>query len=319
MVIESNLDRAKGAVASVLVQNGTLRVGSILQIGGNLAKVRGMLNSIGENIKEAGPSSPVLIWGLSKVPSVGETFTAFKDEKDAKLFISANPNVNKIGTTLFSQLSENYAVSDSENKSRINVIIKADTQGSAEAITTSLNKINDSKVQIRVLYACAGEITETDVEFASTSSASLFAFNTTAASGALKSAKTLGVTIKEFNVIYDLFDFIQSLIDSLVGPQYEERFIGMASVKTVFPLGKSFVAGSFVTEGKITKSSFIHVLRDNDILYKGLMDSLKKIKENVLEITEDSECGIFVAEFDSWKQGDVIKAFELIPKKKSTF
>lgn len=319
MIIESNLDRAKGAVASVLVQNGTLRVGNILQIGGNLAKVRGMVNSVGDSIREAGPSSPVLIWGLSKVPSVGDTFTAFKDEKDAKLFITTNPSSNKISSTSFPQLSENYAVSDSENKSRINVIIKTDTQGSAEAIATSLNKINDSKVQIRILYSCAGEITETDVEFASTSSAALFSFNTTAASGALKSAKTLGVTIKEFNVIYDLFDFIQSLIDSLVGPQYEERFIGMASVKTVFPLAKSFVAGSFVIEGKITKSSFIHVLRDNEILYKGLMDSLKKIKENVLEVTEDSECGIFLAGFDSWKQGDIIKAFELIPKKKSTF
>lgn len=319
MIIESNLDRAKGAVASVLVQNGTLRVGNILQIGGNLAKVRGMVNSVGDSIREAGPSSPVLIWGLSKVPSVGDTFTAFKDEKDAKLFITTNPSSNKISSSSFPQLSENYAVSDSENKSRINVIIKTDTQGSAEAIATSLNKINDSKVQIRILYSCAGEITETDVEFASTSSAALFSFNTTAASGALKSAKTLGVTIKEFNVIYDLFDFIQSLIDSLVGPQYEERFIGMASVKTVFPLAKSFVAGSFVIEGKITKSSFIHVLRDNEILYKGLMDSLKKIKENVLEVTEDSECGIFLAGFDSWKQGDIIKAFELIPKKKSTF
>ena len=319
MVIESNLDRAKGAVASVLVQNGTLRVGNILQIGGNLAKIRGMVDSIGENIKEAGPSSPVLIWGLSKVPSVGDTFTAFKDEKDAKLYLTANPGLNKTSISSFPQLSENYAVSDSENKSRINVIIKTDTQGSAEAIATSLNKINDSKVQIRILYSCAGEITETDVEFASTSSAALFAFNTTAASGALKSAKTLGVIIKEFNVIYDLFDFIQSLIDSLVGPQYEERFIGMASVKTVFPLAKSFVAGSFVLEGKITKSSFIHVLRDNDVLYKGLIDSLKKVKENVLEVTEDSECGVFVSEFDSWKQGDLIKAFELIPKKKSTF
>ena len=319
IVIESNLDRAKGAVASVLVQNGTLRVGNILQIGGNLAKIRGMVDSIGENIKEAGPSSPVLIWGLSKVPSVGDTFTAFKDEKDAKLYLTANPGLNKTSISSFPQLSENYAVSDSENKSRINVIIKTDTQGSAEAIATSLNKINDSKVQIRILYSCAGEITETDVEFASTSSAALFAFNTTAASGALKSAKTLGVIIKEFNVIYDLFDFIQSLIDSLVGPQYEERFIGMASVKTVFPLAKSFVAGSFVLEGKITKSSFIHVLRDNDVLYKGLIDSLKKVKENVLEVTEDSECGVFVSEFDSWKQGDLIKAFELIPKKKSTF
>jgi translation initiation factor IF-2 len=319
MVIESNLDRAKGAVASVLVQNGTLRVGNILQIGGSLAKIRGMLSSLGENIREAGPSSPVLIWGLSKVPSVGDTFTSFKDEKDAKLFIINNPSSNKIFTSSFPQLSENYAVSDSENKSRINVIIKTDTQGSAEAIATSLNKINDSKVQIRILYSCAGEITETDVEFASTSSAALFAFNTTAASGALKSAKALGVNIKEFNVIYDLFDFIHSLIDSLVGPQYEERFIGMASVKTVFPLAKSFVAGSLVIEGKITKSSFIHVIRDADLIYKGSIDSVKRVKENVLEVTEGSDCGIFIEDFNSWKEGDIIKAFELIPKKKTTF
>lgn len=319
MVIESNLDRAKGAVASVLVQNGTLRVGNILQVGGNLAKVRGMINSMGETIKEAGPSSPVLIWGLSKVPSVGDTFTAFKDEKDAKLFITNNPGPSRTSLNSFPQISENYAVSDSENKSRINVIIKTDTQGSAEAIATSLNKINDSKVQIRILYSCAGEVTETDVEFASTSSAALLAFNTTAASGAIKSAKALSVIIKEFNVIYDLFDFIESLIDSLVGPQYEEKFIGMASVKTVFPLAKSFVAGSFVLEGKITKVSFIHVIRGNEIVYKGLIDSLKKIKENVLEVLQDSECGIFVSEFDSWKSGDIIKAFELVPKKKSTF
>ena len=182
-----------------------------------------------------------------------------------------------------------------------------------------MNKINDSKVQIRILYSCAGEVTETDVEFASTSSAALLAFNTTAASGAIKSAKALSVIIKEFNVIYDLFDFIESLIDSLVGPQYEEKFIGMASVKTVFPLAKSFVAGSFVLEGKITKVSFIHVIRGNEIVYKGLIDSLKKIKENVLEVLQDSECGIFVSEFDSWKSGDIIKAFELVPKKKSTF
>ncbi len=319
MVIESNLDRAKGAVASVLVQNGTLRVGNILQVGGNLAKVRGMINSMGESIKEAGPSSPVLIWGLSKVPSVGDTFTAFKDEKDAKLFITNNPGPSRTSINSFPQISENYAVSDSENKSRINVIIKTDTQGSAEAIATSLNKINDSKVQIRILYSCAGEVTETDVEFASTSSAVLLAFNTTAASGAIKSAKALSVIIKEFNVIYDLFDFIESLIDSLVGPQYEEKFIGMASVKTVFPLAKSFVAGSFVLEGKITKASFIHVIRGNEIVYKGLIDSLKRIKENVLEVLQDSECGIFVSEFDSWKSGDIIKAFELVPKKKTTF
>jgi len=317
VVLESNLDRTRGSIASIIVQNGTLRVGDILQIGGNVAKIRGMINCLGDSIREAGPSSPVLIWGLSKVPTVGETFTAFKDEKDAKLFLSNNPNESK--PTPSQQLSENYTVSDADTKSKINLIIKTDTQGSAEAINASLNKINDSKVQIRILYSCAGEITETDVEFASTSSSTLIAFNTTSASGAMRAAKNMAITIKEFNVIYDLFDFVESLIDSLVGPQYEEKFIGMALVQTVFPLAKSFVAGSLVTEGKILKSSLVHVIRDNIIIYKGLIDSLKKMKENVAEVSNGSECGVFIIGFDSWKEGDVIKVFELIAKKKNTF
>ena len=317
VVLESNLDRTRGSIASVIVQNGTLRVGDILQIGGSVAKIRGMVNSVGDSIREAGPSSPVLVWGLSKVPTVGETFTTFKDDKDAKLFLSNNPTEFK--PTPLQQLSENYTVSDADTKSRINLIIKTDTQGSAEAINASLNKINDSKVQIRILYSCAGEITETDVEFASTSSATLIAFNTTSASGAVRAAKNMAITIKEFNVIYDLFDFVETLIDSLVGPQYEEKFIGMVVVQTVFPLAKSFVAGSLVTEGKILKSSLIHVIRDNTIIYKGLIDSLKRMKENVAEVSNGSECGVFIIGFDSWKEGDVIKVFELIAKKKNTF
>lgn len=317
VVLESNLDRTRGSIASIIVQNGTLRVGDILQIGNNVAKIRGMVNSVGDSIREAGPSSPVLIWGLSKVPSVGETFTAFKDEKDAKLFLSHNPNEFK--PTPLQQLSENYTVSDADTKSKINLIIKTDTQGSAEAINASLNKINDSKVQIRILYSCAGEITETDVEFASTSSATLIAFNTTSASGAMRAAKNMSITIKEFNVIYDLFDFVETLIDSLVGPQYEEKFIGMTVVQTVFPLAKSFVAGSLVTEGKILKSSLVHIIRDNLVIYKGLIDSLKRMKENVAEVSNGSECGVFISGFDSWKEGDVIKVFELIAKKKNTF
>jgi translation initiation factor IF-2 len=314
VVLESNLDRTRGSIASIIVQNGTLRVGDILHIGGNIAKIRGMVNPVGDSIREAGPSSPVLIWGLSKVPTVGETFTAFKDEKDAKLFLSSN--VNEFKSSPLQQLSENYTVSDADTKSKINLIIKTDTQGSAEAINASLNKINDSKVQIRILYSCAGEITETDVEFASTSSATLIAFNTTSASGAMRAAKNTSITIKEFNVIYDLFDFVETLIDSLVGPQYEEKFIGMAVVQTVFPLAKSFVAGSLVMEGKILKASSAHVIRDNVVIYKGLIDSLKRMKENVAEVSNGSECGVFINGFDSWKEGDMIKVFELIAKKK---
>ena len=317
-IIESNLDRTRGAVASVLIQNGTLHVGDTLCIGGSIAKVRGMINSTGESIKSAGPSSPVFLWGLTKVPSVGEYFTAFKNEKDAKTFAVTDEAIFKSNLSSSQILSENYNVSDSETKLKINLIIKTDTQGSAEAINSSLNKINDSKVQIRVLYACAGEITETDVEFAVASSATLIAFNTTSASGAVKAAKNMAITITSFDVIYDLFDFVQSMIESLVGPQFEEKFIGSAIIKTVFPLAKSFVAGSSVTEGKIMKSSFIHIIRNNDVIHRGFIDSIKRLKESVSEVSEGSECGIFLKEFDSWKEGDILKAFELVAKKRDT-
>ena len=318
-IIESNLDRTRGAVASILVQNGTLRVGDILFISGTIAKVRGMINSVGEVIREAGPSSPVLVWGLTKVPFVGDCFTAFKDEKDAKIFTALNDEAHKTNFVSSQQVSDNYNVSNSEIIPKINLIIKTDTQGSAEAITSTLNKINNSKIQIRVLYCCAGEITETDVEFASTSSANLIAFNTALASGAEKAAKNMAITIKHFDVIYDLFDFVQSMMESLIGPQYEEKFIGSAVIKTVFPLAKSFVAGSVVMEGKITKSSFVHVLRSDEIIHKGFIESLKRIKESVSEVNVGSECGIFLSEFDSWKTGDILKAFDLIPKKQNTF
>lgn len=312
-VIESNLDRTKGAVASLIVQEGTLHLGDIVKVGSIVAKVRGMVNSLGEPIREATPSSPVFIWGFSKVPCVGDHFSVFKDEKDAKILI--NSENSKSNSVL--QLSDNYAVSDSENKERINLVIKTDTQGSVEAITSMLNKIDDPKVQIRILYASAGEITETDVEFASTSNAILLAFNTTSASGAKKAAKNMSLTIEEFNVIYDLFDHVHRLIDQLIGPEYEELFIGSAIVRNIFPLAKSFVAGSYVNEGKILKSAYIHVLREEVCVYKGLLTSLKQLKEDVLEVNRGSECGIFITNFDLWKEGDVIKVFELHPKKKT--
>ena len=129
----------------------------------------------------------------------------------------------------------------------------------------------------------------------------------------------MSITIKSFDVIYDLFDFVQSMIDSIIGPQYEEKFMGSAVIKTVFPLAKSFVAGSLVTEGKISKSAFIHVIRENSVIHKGFIGSLKRLKENVLEVSSGSECGIFLSEFDSWKVGDTLTAFDLIPKKKNTF
>jgi translation initiation factor IF-2 len=169
-----------------------------------------------------------------------------------------------------------------------------------------------------VLYSCAGEITEKDIDFASTSNATLLSFNTTLASGAKKAAKMADLIIREFDVIYDLFDYVESLIENLVGPQYQETFTGSAVVKTVFPLAKSFVAGSSVSEGKLLKDSFIHVLRNDEIVYKGQISSLKQMKSDVSEVSQGSECGIFTDGFDSWKQGDIINAFELSVKKKKS-
>lgn len=320
MILESNLDRSKGSVATVIVQRGTLRVGDIIISGNVMSKIRGMMNSTGQTFKEAPPSSPVLIWGLSKLPSIGDTFVSFKNEKDAKLALDSLSS-NSVGSSFssFQQFSDLDVASVSGPREKINLIIKTDTQGSAEAINSTLGKINAPKVQIRVLYACAGEITETDIEFASASNSKLLSFNTTLASGTKKAAKYASVLIKEFDVIYDLVDYVEELIEDLVGPDYEERFIGTAVVKTVFPLAKSFVAGSSVIEGKLTKSSIVQVVRDSEIIYKGPLDSLKKVKEDVLEVSENFDCGIYINGFDSWRSGDLIKAFEMVEKKKSTF
>lgn len=315
VVLESNLDRARGAVATAIIQTGTLRIGDTFIAGESMSKVRGLINSNGTPVREASLSSPVLIWGLSKVPAIGDVFHAFRTEKEAKTHLIMAKPAEKSNFSLSQQLSDLQGRTEDEQKEKLNLIIKTDTQGSAEAIKSSLSKIIVPRVSLRILYACAGEITETDIEFASTSNARLLAFNTTLASGTKKAANYSAVLIKEFNVIYDLFDYVEELITNLVGPEYEEKFLGTAIVKTIFPLAKSFVAGSSVIEGKITKTAFVHVLRDSQVLYKGKLDSLKKVKEDVLEVSQSFECGIYIAKFDSWKPGDLIQAFELVEKK----
>jgi translation initiation factor IF-2 len=315
-VLEAHLDRAKGAVATVLVQKGTLKLGDILTAGTSMAKVRGMINSKGDKVEECFPSSPVLIWGLSKLPASGEHFETFEDEKQAKISVQKAQEANKENQTIANTISENYSLSTSNTKGIINLIIKTDIQGSAEAIIGSINKIPQDKVQIRVLYASPGEITETDIDFADTSGAIVLAFNTSLATGANKAARNLNVNVKEYNVIYDLLDYIESMIEEITGPEYDKQDLGMAIVQGVFPLAKSFVAGLRVTEGKIKKNCYIEVLRDNAILFEGNITSLKKVKEDINEAIEDSECGLFVEAFDTWQEKDIVKAFELIPKKR---
>jgi translation initiation factor IF-2 len=316
-VLESYIDRTKGPIASLLVQNGTLRIGDILVAGDAIAKVRGIINSEGEKVALATPSSSVLIWGLSKPPIAGETFSIYSDEKEAKVAAQKAQEASKTTTGIGQNLTETYSVSDIDIKGKVNLIIKTDIQGSVEALVNNIYKLSHPKVQIRILYASPGEITETDIDFADTSKAIVLAFNTTLASGSRKAAKNANVIIKESDVIYDLFDYVQDLIDAIVGPEYDEYPIGSALVKSVFPLGKSYVAGSLVVEGKLVQGCHIKILRNNTAIYEGVLDSLKRLKEDVSEVKETVECGVFIKEFDTWVENDEIKAFTLIKKKRS--
>jgi len=315
-ILEANLDKSKGAIATLLVQNGTLEVGDIIVTSQHIAKIRGMINSNNIAVMESLPSSPVLVWGLSDVPNIGDTFEAFKDEKSAKTALQKRKDAankeQKINST-----SDKYSLLNSNIQAVINLVIKTDIQGSVEAIVSSLNQIDQEKVKVRILYASAGEITETDVDFADASKSTILAFNTNLAPGAKKIARHLGVSIKEYNVIYDLFDDIQMMVDDIIGPQYEEKNIGEAMVKAVFPLGKNYVAGSLVTEGKIIKGCHVKVNRSGALVYEGVLSSLKQFKQDIREIEKDSECGIYIEEFDNWEENDTILAFELIEKKKN--
>lgn len=316
-VLESYIDRAKGPIANLLVQNGTLKTGDILVSGDSIAKIRGIINSNGDKVEQAPPSSSVLIWGLSKVPKSGDTFSIYSDDKEAKLAVQQAQELAKTNNAIGQNFTETYNVSDLNIKGKINLIIKTDIQGSVEALVNNIYKLSHPKVQIRILYSSPGEITETDIDFAETSKSIILAFNTTLASGARKAAKIANVVIKESDVIYDLFDYVQDLIDDIVGPEYDEYPIGSAIVKSVFPLGKSYVAGSLVIEGKLSQGCHIKVSRDNLVIYEGLLDSLKRLKEDVLEVKENVECGVFLKNFDKWFENDEIKGFNLIQKKRN--
>jgi len=313
-VLESKIDKNRGPLATLLVQNGTLSLGDIVVCGDTLGKVKGMVSSSGLSITKAEASCPVVIWGFSKLPTVGEEFYTVENEKEGKI---------KTDLAKATIISEKFASSgllessDSKDKKKLNLIIKTDVQGSSEAIITTLSKLSDSNIDLHILYITPGDVTETDVDFAYTSNAVILAFNTKILAGANKQSKQSKIVIKSYDVIYDLFDDVKILVDDIIGPQYTEEKIGEAIVKGVFPLAKSFVAGSYVTEGKVKKMCHVHIVRDAEIIHKGTLTSLKRIKEDVSEMKSDTECGILVDDFDEWKVGDIIRAFNLIEKNKN--
>jgi translation initiation factor IF-2 len=315
-VIESRLDRGRGPVATVLVQKGTLKQGDIVVAGAEWGRVRAMLDDKARALTEAGPSSPVEILGLAGVPSAGEPFVVVENEGRAreitefrarKLREKAAAATGGVRGTLDQMLARIQAGEQKE----VAVLIKADVQGSAEAIQQTVLKLAHEEVKVRVLHAAVGQITESDVQLAKASDAYVLAFNVRATSQARDLAQKEGVDIRYYSIIYEVADDIEKLVQGKVAPKERERFLGYAEVRKVFTITRvGKVAGCMVTDGVVKRGAGVRVLRDNVVIHNGELSQLKRFKDDVREVARGYECGLSFANFHDLQEGDVVECFE---------
>ncbi len=322
-VIEAHLDKAKGPVATLLVQNGTLRVSDVLVAGSVFGKVRAMVDDRGQRVKEAGPSFAVEVLGLTDVPAAGDEFDVFLDEKEARSTSSDRTDEQRQSRLLAAMSSRRVSLNTLSARAQegelkeLNLVLKADVQGSVEAILGSFKQLPQNEVQVRVLYAAPGEITETDVDLAAASSAVIIGFNTTLAPGARQAADRLGVDVRDYNIIYKLLDDIQAAMEGLLDPELVEEALGQVEVRAVFPVGRGQVAGCYVQNGKIIRNCKIRIRRGGNVIQESNLDSLKRMKEDAREVNAGYECGIGVDDFNSWELGDIIEAYRMISKRRT--
>ncbi|UXS20739.1 translation initiation factor IF-2 [Staphylococcus delphini] len=315
-VIEAELDKSRGPAASLLVQNGTLNVGDALVVGNTHGKVRAMVNDLGKRIKTAGPSTPVEITGLSDVPQAGDRFVVFKDEKKARRIGEAREQENIIQQR---QESKNVTLDNLFEQMKqgemkdLNVIIKGDVQGSVEALAASLMKIDVEGVNVRIIHTATGAINESDVTLAHASNGIIIGFNVRPDAGAKRAADAENVDMRLHRVIYNVIEEIESAMKGMLDPEFEEKVIGQAEVRQTFKVSKvGTIAGSYVTEGKITRDAGVRVIRDGVVLFEGELDTLKRFKDDAKEVAQGYECGITVAKFNDIKEGDIIEAFVMV-------
>jgi translation initiation factor IF-2 len=321
-VIEANLDKARGPVATLLVQNGTLHVGDSLVVGSVFGKVRAMIDDRGDRVDAATPSFAVEVLGLSDVPAAGDEFEVFADEKEARSVADSRSDQQRLSRLQQAMASRRVTLSSLSAQAQegelkeLNLILKADVQGSVEAILAALQQLPQNEVQIRVLLGAPGEITETDVDLAAASGAVLVGFNTSLASGARQAADRQGVDVRDYDIIYNLLDDIQGAMEGLLEPELVEEPLGEVEVRAVFPVRKGTVAGCYVLSGKVTRNCRIRVKRQGEVVYEGILDSLKRMKNDEREVAAGFECGIGVDNFNGWKEGDIIEAFRLITQRR---
>ncbi len=322
-VIEAHLDKAKGPVATLLVQNGTLKSGDVLAAGSVLGKIRAMVDEHGNRIKAAGPSFPVEALGFSEVPTAGDEFEVYPDEKTARAIVgdrATDARATKLAQQMASRRVSLSSLSTQANDGELkelNLILKADVQGSVEAILGSLEQLPKNEVQVRVLLAAPGEITETDIDLAAASGSVIIGFNTSLASGAKRAADANDVDIREYEVIYKLLEDIQLAMEGLLEPDLVEESLGQAEVRATFAVGKGAIAGCYIQNGKLQRNCSLRVLRSDKVIFEGNLDSLKRSKDDVKEVNTGFECGVGCDKFSSWNEGDIIEAFKFVTKKRT--
>jgi translation initiation factor IF-2 len=314
-VIEAKLDVGRGPVATVLVQNGTLKRGDIFVVGEQWGKVRALINDQGERIDEAPPSVPVEVLGLNGTPAAGDVLNVVETEAQAREIAAYREQAAKdkraaagAATTMEQLMAKAKA---DKSVSELAIVVKADVQGSAEAIVQAMEKIGNEEVRVRVLHYGVGAITETDVGLAEASGAPVIGFNVRANAPARNSANQKGVEIRYYSVIYDLVDDIKAAASGLLSNEIRERFIGYATIKEVFKVtGVGMVAGCLVTEGVARRSAGVRLLRDDVVIHEGTLKTLKRFKDEVKEVISGQECGMAFERYEDIRPGDVIEIFE---------
>lgn len=313
VIVEAKLDKGRGPVATVLVQNGTLRIGDSVVCGTTYGKVRAMVNDRGENVKKAGPSVPVEILGLNDVPEAGDIL-AVLEEKQARSIAEARIERQRNNLIKSKKVSLDdlfHQIQEGDIKD-LNIVIKADVQGSVEALSSSLLKLNkNDEVRVSIVHSGVGAVNESDVMLASASNALIIAFNVRPDANARKLADTENIDIRTYRVIYDAINDVKDAMSGMLKPKYKEVVQGRVEIRQVMKFSKALVAGSYVLEGKICNNSKIRIIRDNIEIFDGEIDSLRRFKDEVKEVNAGYECGISIVDFRDFKEGDIIEAYTM--------
>ena len=313
VVIEARLDKNRGPIASLLVQRGTLDVGDTIVVGSSIGRIRAMVNDKGKKVKKAGPSTPVEIMGLTEVPEAGDTFYEVKDEKTAKHLIerrkrqarekSINATTKVTLDNLFSQMEEGKL-------KQLNIIVKADVQGSVEAVKQALEKLSNEEVKVKVIHAAAGAVTETDVTLAKVSNAIIIAFNVRPVATAKDMAQKEEVEIKQYSIIYQAIEDVEAAMKGMLDPEFVEKIIGTAEIRQIFKVSNvGTIGGAFVLSGKLERHAGVRVIRDDVVIHQGELASLKRFKDDAKEVSKGFECGLQIEDYNDIKEGDIIEAF----------